>query len=108
VITKRSLLWIGLALVAASPLLGAGTLLSWLIGHEAPETPAVLIVERLAQILAFAGGIAVLRSRSPGAKPFPLRALCELAAAVVGMQGATLLFAASTGVAEMLWACAAA
>lgn len=106
--TKRSLLWIGLALVAASPLLDAGALLSRLVGPAVPETPAVLIAERLAQTLAFAGGIAVLWARRPGAEPFPLRALCALAAALVGMQGAALLFAASTGVPEVLWAGTAA
>ncbi len=59
-VPNRSRLWIGLALVAASPLLDAGALFPWFGGRAAPETPIALIAGRLAQSLAFAGGIAVL------------------------------------------------
>ena len=105
--SNRALLWIGLALVAASPLLDAGALVHWLAGGFLPETPGSLIAERFAQSLVFAGGIVALRSRRRGAGPLPLRSLSATAAALVGMQCARLLFDASTGVAEVLWAGAA-
>jgi lysophospholipase L1-like esterase len=103
-LSSRSLLWIGLALVAAAPLLDAGALLPRSISRALPETPATLIAERVVQALAFAGGIAVLRARRPGADSFPLRHICALAAALVGMQAALLLFDASTGVLEIIGA----
>ena len=103
-LSNRSLLWIGLALVAAAPLLSAGALLPRFTGRAFPETPALLIAERVVQALAFAAGIAILRARRSNAGPFPLRALCGTAAALVGMQAAALLFFASTGVLELIWA----
>jgi lysophospholipase L1-like esterase len=108
VLSNRSLLWIGLALVAAAPLLDAGALLPHLAGRAFPEMPATLIAERIGQALAFAGGIVVLRARRPGSGPFPLRPFCGAAAALVGMQAAAHLFAASTGVLELIWAGTAA
>jgi lysophospholipase L1-like esterase len=103
-LSNRSLLWIGLALVAAAPLLSAGALLPRFTGRAFPETPALLIAERVVQALAFAAGIAVLRARRSNAGPFPLRALCGTAAALIGMQATVILFAAGTGVLELLWA----
>jgi lysophospholipase L1-like esterase len=108
VASNRSLLWVGLALVAVSPLLDAGALLPWVSGRALSETPITLIAERLVQALAFTGGIVVLRARRPGADPFPLGTLCASSAALVGMQGAMLLFAASSSVLEVLWAGTAA
>jgi hypothetical protein len=103
-VSSRSLLWIGLALVAAAPLLNAGALLPRFTGRALPETPTLLIAERIVQTLAFAAGIAVLRARRSDAGPFPLHALCGTAAALIGMRAAVILFAASTGVLEVLWA----
>jgi lysophospholipase L1-like esterase len=103
-LSKRSLLWIGLALVAAAPLLDAGAVLPRFAGRALAETPAVAIAERVVQALAFAGGIAVLRARRSDKGPFPLRAFCSTAAALAGMQAAVLLFASSTGILELIWA----
>jgi lysophospholipase L1-like esterase len=99
---KRALLWIGLALVAVTPLLDAGALLPRL-----PASPLVPLGERLAQVLAFGGAIAVLRARRQGNGPFPWRRLGAAAAAWLGMQAAALRFGAATGVREVLWAGAA-
>lgn len=107
-LSNRSRLWIGLALLASLPLLDAGALLSWFSDRALQETPLTLIAGRLMQALAFGGSIAVLRRRLPGAGPFPLRALGATAAALVGTQVAALLFSASSGVLEVLWAGAAA
>lgn len=106
-VSSRAVLWIGLAIVAAALLLDALALLSRVSGRALPETPGVQLAGRFAQALVFAGGIAVLRSRRPAAGPFPLGRLCGTAAALAGMQAAALLFAASTGILELLWAGAA-
>ena len=106
-VSNRSRLWIGLALIAATPLLDAGAILPGFSGRASAEAPITLIAERLAQALVFACGIAVLRTRRPGAGPFPLRALCITAAALVGMQGAMLVFTTSSGILAVLSAGAA-
>jgi len=105
---RREFLWVGLALIVAAPLLDAGALVPHIIGRRVPESSAVAIAERFAQALAFGAGIAALRARRPGNGRFPWRGVALTAAALIGMQGAALRFAASEGVLEVLWAGVAA
>lgn len=103
-LSSRSLIWIGLALAGAAALLDPDALSTVFAGRPLPETPAFRAAGRLAQALLFAGGIAVLRARRSAASPFPLLRLCGAAAALLGMEAAALLFAASRGSTMVLMA----
>ena len=104
--SDRPLLWVGLGLIAAAPLLGGETLARWFGSAGAADPPlAVALAGVLAQALAFGAGLAALRARrAPAAGFFPAPRLAVAAAALAGAHLAGHGFAAFNGVAEILCA----
>jgi lysophospholipase L1-like esterase len=107
--SNRSLLWIGLGLVAAAPLLGGETLARWSGGGKAADPSlAVSLAGVLTQAVAFGAGIATLRARlAPAGGVFPALRLAGAAGALAGAHLAGRGFATFSGVAAILCAGAA-
>lgn len=108
-LTNRSLLWVGLGLAAAAPMLGGGTLAQWLGGGGVADPPlAASLAGVTAQALTFGGALAVLRARrAPAGGPFPALRLAGAAGALAGAHLAGRGFSLFTGVPEIVCAGAA-
>jgi lysophospholipase L1-like esterase len=106
--SDRSLLWIGLGLAAAAPLLGAETLARWLGDTSGEPSLAATLGAVVVQALVFGGGIAALHTQhGPAAGPFPVTRLLGYAGALAGAHLAGRGFQASFGASEILCAGAA-